>query len=201
MTLSLSDVRKLCEEATPGPWQWFGNTNHHEVYLATTDRGRVFVMDFARWGMSSAQPRFQVALNGRDDSGVMRSVGEMAKNEEMSKPAVPFGPLFEAPYRKQFTGIGHPDARFIAASRTLVPQLLALVEEQAKEVERLRAIASQAIELADGYVSHTLPIMRREADERLVSLRAALSPPSEVAGPFDAAEAALPALAGTEGAE
>lgn len=130
--IDVKRMRELCELATPGPWQWFGNTNHHEVYLATVNRGRVFVMDFVRWGMSGAQPRFQVALNGGDDSGVMRSVGEMAKNEAVSKPTVVFGPLYEAPYRKQFTGIGHPDAAFIAASRTLVPDLLG-------EVGRLRA--------------------------------------------------------------
>ena len=130
--MNLAQVRALLEGVTPGPWQWFGNTKSCDVYLATVHGGRRLVMDFVRWGMSSAQPRFQVALNGGDDSGVMRSVGEMAKNEEVSKPAVPFGPLFEVPYRRDFVGIGHPDAKFIASARTLVPELLA-------EVERLRS--------------------------------------------------------------
>jgi hypothetical protein len=60
MTFDLKRAKELCEAATAGPWQWFGNTKMREVYLATIDRGRVFVMDFVRWGMSSAQPRFQL---------------------------------------------------------------------------------------------------------------------------------------------
>lgn len=44
---------------TPGPWAWFGNARHNSIYLATTHSGRRFVMDFVRWGMRGAQPRFQ----------------------------------------------------------------------------------------------------------------------------------------------
>jgi hypothetical protein len=96
---------------TEGPWQWFGNTKLNEVYLATKDRGRILVMDFVRWGMSGAQPRFQVALeDGADGYGVMRSIGEMAKNEEVSKPAVVFGPLYEVP-TEQGRALGKEPAR------------------------------------------------------------------------------------------
>jgi hypothetical protein len=119
--LDIQAIRARNEARTPGKWQWFGNTKQNEVYLATVDRGRVFVMDFVRWGMSGAQPRFQVALNGGDDSGIMRSIGEMAKNEEVSKPAVIFGPLFEVAYRRDFIGIGHPDAQFLAHASTDIP--------------------------------------------------------------------------------
>lgn len=140
--IDLDAIKRRYQQATEGPWQWFGNTKHNEVYLATVDRGRVFVMDFVRWGMSGAQPRFQVALNDGDGFGVMRSIGEMAKNEEESKPDVVFGPLFEAPYRRQFTGIGHPDATFIAHSRTDVPALVA-------EIERLRALLDEACTAAE----------------------------------------------------
>ena len=112
----------------------------HEVYLSTVNHGRRFVMDFVRWGMSGAQPRFQVALDGGDGSGVMRGIGIMGENES------PLGPTFEASHRKQFTGIGHPDATFIAASRQLVPDLLDLVTSlteklAAAEAERERTAA------------------------------------------------------------
>jgi hypothetical protein len=95
----------------------------YEVYLATVDRGRVFVMDFERWGMAGAQPRFQVDIAG---GGIMRTLGELA----VQRPDD--GPRFEASHRKQFTGIGHPVARFIAAAGSLVPRLL-------REVDRLTA--------------------------------------------------------------
>lgn len=71
-------LRKIAEAATPGPWQWFGNTKMHEVYLATPDRGRLLVMDFARWGMGGAQPRFQVRIDDVPGSGIMRDLGELA---------------------------------------------------------------------------------------------------------------------------
>ena len=122
--LDTKRLRELCDAATPGPWQWFGNTKTRDVYLATIDRGRVFVMDFVRWGMTGAQPRFQVRLG--EGGGVMRGVGEFGDEES------PLGPKFEVSYRRQFVGIGHPDAAFIAAARTAVPDLI-------DEVERLRA--------------------------------------------------------------
>lgn len=59
------------------------------------------------------------------------------------------------------------NAAFIAESRTAVPALLA-------EVTRLRALCREAVTLARDYVEHTLPIPRREADERLQAITAAL---------------------------
>lgn len=134
---TLAQLRVIAEKATPGEWQWFGNTKQHDVYLATVRGGRRLVMDFARWGMSAGQPRFQVAINGRGEEGFMRSISDMAKNEEVSKPDAPFGPLFEVPYRRDFIGIGHPDARHIAAFNPA--QALALLDEN----ERLRALLAR----------------------------------------------------------
>jgi hypothetical protein len=115
-------ARALDAARTPGEWQWFGNMKMHEVDLATVDRGRVFVMQFDRWGMRGAQPRFQVRLNGEPGSGIMRDLGDLG-------PAL--GPQMIGSHRNDFIGIGHPDARFIAACSTLVPRLL-------REVDRLR---------------------------------------------------------------
>jgi len=107
------------EKRTQGTWEWFGNTKHNEVYLATKERGRVFVMDFVRWGMRGAQPRFQVQLDDTPGSGIMRTLGELAQEES------PLGPRFEVSYRRQFVGIGHPDA---AAIPFAVNNLRALAE-------------------------------------------------------------------------
>jgi hypothetical protein len=110
-------LRALAEKATPGPWAWFGDLASHRIYLATVKGGRRFIMDFRRWGMSGAQPRFQV-------SGIMRAAKELATRE--------------APYRGDIAEIDHPDARFIAAMNpTTVRALL-------DEVEGLRARLDEA---------------------------------------------------------
>lgn len=123
--LDLGAHRATAAQATPGPWQWFGNTRMYEVYLATVNHGRVFVMDFARWGMRGAQPRFQVRRQGDGlAGGVMHTLGDLAH------AASPLGPKFEVPYRRQFQGIGHPDAAHIAANDpTTVQALISRIED------------------------------------------------------------------------
>jgi len=123
--------RGLLAKATPGPWQWFGNMKMREVYLATVDRGRVFVMDFERWGMSGAQPRFQVRLDGNPGSGIMRRLDEMGD----------LGPKMVGSHRNDFVGIDHPDASLIASAPTAMSALL-------DENERLRAMVTEACGIA-----------------------------------------------------
>ncbi len=66
------------------------------------------MLDFARWGMRGAQPRFQML--GRSEH--------------------PMGPKFEVPYRRDFSGIGHPDAAHIAANDpTTTLALIARIRE------------------------------------------------------------------------
>lgn len=129
----IREIEAQLENIPAGPWQWFGNTKHSEVYLATVHGGRVFVMDFVRWGMCGAQPRFQVGIEGREGSGFMRTLAELTAG------GGDLGVRYEVPYRKQFVGIGHPAARFLAESRALVDELLA-------EVKRLRADLDTTIE-------------------------------------------------------
>ena len=101
--VDLEELERIAKAARPGPWQWYGNTKMYDVCLATVDRGREFVMDFVRWGMAGAQPRFQIDHR-------MVTLGELAADEHA------LGPKFEVSYRRQFAGIGHPDARHIAAN-------------------------------------------------------------------------------------
>lgn len=49
----------IMKRHTPGPWDWFVRRTG-EVYLATPRMGHLIVMDFVRFGMQSAQPRFAV---------------------------------------------------------------------------------------------------------------------------------------------
>lgn len=117
----------IARAARSGPWQWYGNTKTYEVYLSTVHGGRVFVMDFTRWGMRGAQPRFQIDHR-------MVELGELGSYEH------PLGPTFEVPYRRQFTGIGHPDATHIAANSPDVTLAL---------TARIRELEAALVECAD----------------------------------------------------
>lgn len=108
----LEKAKKLNSEATSPPWSWFGNTKTKDLYLATVDRGRQFVMQFCRWGMSSGQPMFQVPNTG--DAGVMKKASEMVK--------------YEVEYREDIIAIDHPDARMLAEGRNLFAELVEALE-------------------------------------------------------------------------
>ena len=91
---------------TPGPWRWFGNTKSHDIHLATVNGGRVFVLNFVRWGMAGAQPRFQ----GRGERrGFMVPATDLV--------------TYEVDYRRDISGINHPDAHLIAAAPELLRAL------------------------------------------------------------------------------
>lgn len=125
----LAELEALDRAGIAGPWGWFGNAGCHEVHLATCDRGHVFVMKFARWGMSGAQPVFQVDRSG---------VGVMERSAPMIQ--------YEVPYRKDIVGIDHPDARLIPAARNALPRLLA-------EVRRLRGVLESLAGRCDEHAS------------------------------------------------
>lgn len=90
---------------TPGPWQWFGNGYCEEIYLATVNNGRVYVMGFGK------PPRFQVDHR-------MVSAMKLAKFE-VGNPKVTGvrqARKSKSVYRQHICGIDHPDAHLIAAA-------------------------------------------------------------------------------------
>lgn len=92
---------------TPGPWQWCHQDGLRGAYLATPNRGRLYVMDFVRKGMQHAAPRFAhwkgiTEGTERERFGGIMEDGIMLKNGEM-----------------------HPDARLIEAA----PELLAAARD------------------------------------------------------------------------
>lgn len=115
----LEKAKKLNEEATSPPWSWFGNTKSRNLYLATVDRGRQFIMQFARWGMSSGQPLFQVPNKG--DGGTMVKASDLV--------------TFEADHRKDVSDIDHPDARMMTEGRNLFSELVAALSEAVRLLE------------------------------------------------------------------
>ncbi len=109
----LSELERLDRAATPGPWAWFGNTGMHEIHLATTHSGRIYVLKFRRWGMRGAQPMLQDRA-----AGIVRPASDFVR--------------LERPYRKDIADVEHPDAQLLARFRAALPSLLA-------EVRRARA--------------------------------------------------------------
>lgn len=101
---------------TPGPWAWFGNASSNSIYLATTHSGRRYVMDFVRWGMRGAQPRFQPARGGMIDAK------DLVKFEvgDGSVVGVEAAKKDGSVYRYDIRGINCADACLIAAAPDLL---------------------------------------------------------------------------------
>lgn len=101
--IDIKAIRELCDKATPGPWYWDVIDAHKCICL---ESARWKVMDFARYGMNGAAPRFLV-------DGIM----ERADNLLKSIPG-------KEHHRGFDNYIDHPDAEFIAKSREIIPALL-----------------------------------------------------------------------------
>ena len=105
---------------TPGPWAWFGNAGSHHVYLATVHSGRRYIMDFTRWGLRGAQPRFQPKTKGG-----MIDAKDLLQFEvgDQSVIGVDAAKKDGSVYRLDVRGIDSADARLIAASPDLYDAL------------------------------------------------------------------------------
>lgn len=122
----LDEIKARVAAATPGPWEWFGNVAHHDVYLSTKDRGRLYIMCFERWGMRNAKPIFR-----RDENGLGDRVEEIA--------------CFEVDYRQDFVGLQNPEAELIAHAPTDLQDLITALEAALFENADLR----EQLDMAD----------------------------------------------------
>lgn len=148
---ALKEIREREQQATPGPWGWFGNTDQHNVYLATRQWGRFIVMGFRRWGTQGARPMFATGRTWKTPpksdmdfgpagrmapaSEMFTGKGELTDADELAVYAVaPGAESRKDPrvYRADLSGIRNPDAEFIAGAREDVPQLLAAVDAALK---------------------------------------------------------------------
>lgn len=163
MTENLKELRKTAEAATPGPWHWAGNADNHQLYLATWIKGagRCQVMDFERWGMQGAIPRFL------DDESLMmqtaknRLVFEVARNQ-----GLPDGTPRSHPkvYRADVVDVMHPNAEFIATFDP--PTVLALIDRAAaaeREAVAAKSVIAQHIVTQSFETSRTVGIAVDEA--------------------------------------
>ncbi|HEY9410301.1 MAG TPA: hypothetical protein VIP77_12030 [Jiangellaceae bacterium] len=118
---ALKEIRDRASAATPGPWTWRGNVDTRQIYLSYTKPGLGWtsVMDFVRWGMQSARPRFLTEnfwMQDADDLAVFEVCREAKRRND---PRV---------YRGDIVGFRHPDAEFIANARQDVDDLLARID-------------------------------------------------------------------------
>lgn len=123
-------AKELDAAATPGPWVWRGNVDSQALRLSTeSGPWRYTVMDFARWGMQNAAPRFREdGVMVRADERVMFEVNHTATKR-----------TDRGVYRGDIIDVRHTDARFIACSRTIVS---ALLERITQLEERIAEMAS-----------------------------------------------------------
>lgn len=91
---------------TPGPWQWFERMPGRP-YLATPDRGQLYVMGFERKGMQGAGPVFAHWPGIEGDAPRERKGGLMEPGLLLRDGSI------------------HPDARLIAAA----PELLGIAKK------------------------------------------------------------------------
>ncbi len=96
---------------TQGPWRW--ELNEKSKWVELFGRGGLIVMDFRRWGMNGASPRF------RDGS-----------DRDLLAPAQAFGSVVAGRehHAAWFKRLNHPDANLIAAAPDLLDAAERLVE-------------------------------------------------------------------------
>jgi hypothetical protein len=140
---------------TAGPWAWFGNAKNNEIYLATVDRGRRYVMGFSRWGMRGAQPSFQPSDRGLVEASNLLTF-EVGNRDVVG---VEQAKADESVYRLDINGIACADAHLIAAA----PCLADFVQEH------------DAYMLASGYSGPDDPALHPGAAENWRKCRAALA--------------------------
>lgn len=121
--VDLALLRSIAEKATPGYRQWHGNTKTKQIRLATKHAGTLIVMDFVRWGMQGAKPRFQ-------KDGLMHGAEKFVRYEVA--PEVGPDPKDKRVYREDIGFLEHPDAKFMEKFSPAV--ILSMI----KELQELR---------------------------------------------------------------
>ncbi len=146
--VDLDEAQQLCDEATPGPWAWRGHddgsielralhsgglriisTARSDPCVATTHDGEWVLLEHACQNCIAAyhDPDILTSGSGRRcskpenlgtvwawcDKGFIKPLNEWA--------------VREVPYRADVADVTHPDARFVARSRELLPRLVAEV--------------------------------------------------------------------------
>lgn len=122
----LEQIKKRADAATPGPWFWDTNRRFHVTMLKAPQDGGTCVMDFVRWGMNGAQPRFNDTQ--KIFGGILRTMEEYDRDQNRE----------------------NPNAAFIAHAREDIPALLAEIER----LNTALKAADQVCEAIDSYMKN-----------------------------------------------
>lgn len=125
--LDLQPIKERLAAATCGPWTWdLSLASKRIVLLGGKPKYDLTVLDFVRWGMNGAAPRFRT---GPENMNIMKhgeKFGAIRKDREH--------------HADWSQWVNHPDALLMENAPTDIAALIA-------EVERLRGICG---ELRDG---------------------------------------------------
>lgn len=134
--LDLGPIKEREARAMRGPWRWEINLSSRIVKLCGGQpRYDKTVMDFVRWGMNGAAPRFL-----RDDGGHLL----LTHAKEMTAPVAG-----REHHENWFRRLVHPDAEFLEHARTDIPLLVAEVERLRTEAEAEERSHGQTIDDRD----------------------------------------------------
>jgi len=105
---------KMETKHTPGPWRWELNKRHKQIQLCGgVPKFDLIVMDFVRYGMQRAQPRF---LDPKERDEHSLNVMSPADNYSSIVPG-------REHHEDWFRNISHPDAQLIASAPDLLQAL------------------------------------------------------------------------------
>lgn len=150
--LNLVAIRALCEAATPGPW------------IAELD---CFDMDD---GIDAIVSNDGTTILFKSNTGIPMHRGSGPDGEWTAGDSA----KRDAQWAKARDGQELRDARFIAAARTLIPQLLAAVEQLQRERDDARAERDELIEaVIGGPQAKLVELTDRTAAERTAEAIAA----------------------------
>jgi hypothetical protein len=125
---------------TPGPWRWELNKKSKHLNLCGHGECGPYdftIMDFERWGMGGAVPRF------RDENDLMVKANELGINHKGREH-----------HSSWFQDINHPDAQLIAAA----PDLLEALEDLMNHYETNGQLLSWDVSIARKAISKALNI-------------------------------------------
>lgn len=125
----IAALEEMEKKATKGPWSWNLSLKSKRIMLESATRGYETVMDFTRWGMNGARPRFRRSLDSDGKCAIMIEGEEFA--------AIVPGREHHAGW---FQTLDHPDANLIAALRNAFPRLIATIRALEADVSRLDGI-------------------------------------------------------------
>ena len=119
------EIREREQKATKGPWFW--NINRRAKRAELVNSKTDIVIDFVRWGMRGAIPRFNI-------DGIMWAANHMAWNWPNRDH-----------HSEWAQKIVTPDADFIAHAREDVPYLLDKVARLRRELEETRELCRKSV--------------------------------------------------------